>query len=112
MADVATPSGAAMFDGGAQEKKKGIEKPEKPDEETYKATLKKAEKEHATLMEKFVSRAPVAFTNCQSPRFQESAQDARQPAVTHTNIFCLECNQGTSRLRKAFERFSSWKAEI
>ncbi len=60
MADVATPSGAAMFDGGAQDKKekKVIEKPEKPDEETYKAALKKAEKEHAASMEKFVSQFP------------------------------------------------------
>ena len=96
MADVATPSGAAMFNGGAQEKKKVIEKPEKPDEETYKAALKKAEKEHATSMEKFVSAMPVAFTNCRSPRFQKLAQDARQPAVTHTNIFYVECDQGAS----------------
>ena len=54
MADVATPSGAAMFDGGAQDKKKVSEKPEKPNEEAYKANLKKAEKEHATSMEKLV----------------------------------------------------------
>jgi hypothetical protein len=54
MADVATPSGATIFDGGAQDKKKVFEKPEKPDEEVYKANLKKAEKEHATSMEKLV----------------------------------------------------------
>jgi hypothetical protein len=54
MADVATPSGAAMFDGGAQDKKKAFEKPEKPNEEEYKANLKKAEKEHAASMEKLV----------------------------------------------------------
>lgn len=47
MADVATPSGAAMFDAGAVHKK-----PEKPDEEAYKASLKKAEKEHADSMAK------------------------------------------------------------
>jgi len=52
MADVATPSGAAMFDGGAQDKKKVVEKPEKPDEEVYKANLKKAEKEHVDSMAK------------------------------------------------------------
>jgi hypothetical protein len=62
MADVATPSGAPMFDGGAQEKKKGIEKPEKPDEDTYKAALKKAEKEHAVSMEKFVSAIFILIT--------------------------------------------------
>jgi hypothetical protein len=50
MADVATASGAAMFDAGAVHKK-----PEKPDEDTYKANLKKAEKEHADAMVKLVS---------------------------------------------------------
>jgi len=60
MADVATPSGATMFDGGAPDKdKKVVEKPEKPDEEVYKAALKKAEKEHALSMEKFVSQFSV-----------------------------------------------------
>jgi len=58
MADVATPSGATMFDGGAQDKKKGTEKPEKPDEEVYKANLKKAEKEHADSMVKLVCAFP------------------------------------------------------
>ena len=56
MADLATPSGAAMFDaGGPSEKKNAITKPEKPDEETYKANLKQAEKEHADVMTKLVS---------------------------------------------------------
>lgn len=50
MADVATPSAAAMFDASAEKKK-----PEKPDEESYKASLKKAEKEHADSKAKFVS---------------------------------------------------------
>jgi hypothetical protein len=55
MADVATPFGTAMFDaGGASEKKPTITKPEKPDEEAYKANLKKAEKEHADVMAKLV----------------------------------------------------------
>jgi hypothetical protein len=56
MADVATPSGAAMFDAaGAEKKPERLEKPERPDEETYKASLKKAEKDHADSMTKFVS---------------------------------------------------------
>jgi hypothetical protein len=50
MADVATPSAAAMFDASTEKKK-----PEKPDEELYKANLKKAEKEHADAKAKFVS---------------------------------------------------------
>jgi hypothetical protein len=55
MADVATPSGAAMFDAGNATEKKPTTKPEKPDEEAYKANLKKAEKEHADVMAKLVS---------------------------------------------------------
>jgi hypothetical protein len=55
MADVATPSGAAMFDANNAEKKK-IEKPEKPDEAVYKASLEKAQKEHAESMAKLVSQ--------------------------------------------------------
>ena len=38
-----------MFDAGTVNKK-----PEKPDEEAYKANLKKAEKEHADAMAKLV----------------------------------------------------------
>jgi len=45
MADVAPPSGV----------KNTIQKPEKPDEETYNIALKKAEKEHADTKAKFVS---------------------------------------------------------
>ncbi|CAL3969840.1 unnamed protein product [Diplocarpon coronariae] len=50
MADVASPSGAAMFDAGGATKEK--KKPEKPDEDAYKAALKKAEKDHAESMAK------------------------------------------------------------
>jgi hypothetical protein len=50
MADVATPSAGAMFDASAEKKK-----PEKPDEELYKANLKSAEKEHVDAKAKFVS---------------------------------------------------------
>lgn len=97
MADVATPSGAAMFDGGAQDKKekKVIEKPEKPDEETYKAALKKAEKEHATSMEKFVSQSP-SLPKLWRSSLSQPAQVARQPAATNTDIFCAECDQRPS----------------
>ena len=51
MAAVAPP--AAPVDA----KKENV-KPEKPDEEAYKASLKKAEKEHADSMAKFVSHNP------------------------------------------------------
>jgi hypothetical protein len=57
MADVATSSGAAI-----DAKKTVVEKPEKPDEETYKASLKKAEKEHADAMAKFVREHPIRIS--------------------------------------------------
>lgn len=50
MADLATPSAAAIFDASTEKKK-----PERPDEELYQANLKKAEKEHADAKAKFVS---------------------------------------------------------
>jgi hypothetical protein len=50
MADVASPT--TPIEAGT---KKDNVKPEKPDEEVYKAALKKAEKEHADSMTKFVS---------------------------------------------------------
>jgi hypothetical protein len=55
MADVATPSAAAIFDAAAEKAKPVAEKPNKPDEDAYKVTLKKAEKEHQDSMSKFVS---------------------------------------------------------
>jgi hypothetical protein len=59
MADLSTPSAAAMFDGGAEKKKPEITKPEKPNEETYAALLKQAEKEHADANAKFVCSTHV-----------------------------------------------------
>jgi hypothetical protein len=55
MADVATPSGAAMFDAGNAEKKERTGRPSAPDETAYKTVLAKAEKDHAAAMEKLVS---------------------------------------------------------
>jgi len=62
MADVATPSAAAMFDASAEKKK-----PEKPDEELYKANLRKAEKEFADAKAKFVSN-PIYNSTEQVPK--------------------------------------------
>ncbi len=58
MADIATPSAAAMstMDAGSEpisDKTQKV-KPEKPDEAQYKENLSKAEKEHAAAQEKFV----------------------------------------------------------
>lgn len=59
MAELATPSSAAMFDAGStKQNHKKPEKPEKPDEKAYKAALQKAEKEHADSMAKLVSSLP------------------------------------------------------
>ena len=55
MADVATPSAIDMAVGGnTSEAPKQKARPEKPDEEQYKADLAEAEKNHAKTMEKFV----------------------------------------------------------
>lgn len=75
MADLATPSAATMstVNAGADpvptstddsKKKDKVEKPEKPDEAEFKATVAKAEKEHAAVMEKMVTpRAPLGQLN-------------------------------------------------
>lgn len=58
MADVATPSAANVATADATpESKQQFVRPEKPDEESYKEELSKAEKAHATAQEKFVSRS-------------------------------------------------------
>lgn len=54
MAEFATPSAAAVATSGAAPVVEKT-KPEKPDEEAYSVALKKAEKEHADCMAKYVS---------------------------------------------------------
>lgn len=63
MADLATPSAAAISTSGAsktaidskdKEKAAPISKPERPDEETYKSELAKAEKELKAAEERMV----------------------------------------------------------
>ena len=71
MADVATPSAATMAatdttastasTASASKTKQQFVKPEKPDEEQYKAELAKAEKEHAASQERLV-RTPTFFS--------------------------------------------------
>jgi hypothetical protein len=58
MAELATPSAAAMFDATTEKKK-----PERPDEELYKSNLKKAEKELADAKAKFVSHITCSFNS-------------------------------------------------
>lgn len=58
MADIATPSAATMstIDAGSEPvvDKAHKAKPEKPDEQKYKESLAKAEKEYVAAQEKFV----------------------------------------------------------
>jgi hypothetical protein len=54
MSESTTPAVAPV---DATVEKKKLEKPEKPDEEAFKANLKKAEKEHADAVAKFVSNS-------------------------------------------------------
>lgn len=59
MADLATPSAAAMstIDAGAEHPEKDQKqtgRPTKPDEDAYKKNLQRAEKEHAAAQEKIV----------------------------------------------------------
>jgi len=60
MAEVATPSAIAMStsNAGAQDKGKAtpIQKPERPDEEAFKAELAKAEKDLKASQERLVCR--------------------------------------------------------
>lgn len=101
MAGVVTPP--------AVDAKKEHVKPEKPDEQAYKAALKKAEKEHADSMAKFVSQlltyTPAAMRN------------PRQTALTHADhsLFCrmlsrlnwtlLNPNRKTPRLQSVDRNF-------
>lgn len=61
MADISTPSAAAMstIDAGVtQPEKQHKTRPEKPDEAQYKEDLAKAEKEHAAAQAKLVCHVP------------------------------------------------------
>ena len=58
MADMATPSAAAIstMDAGSEPLQKSQKsKPEKPDEQQYKESLGRAQKEHAAAQERVVS---------------------------------------------------------
>lgn len=79
MADVATPSAAAMFDGGATTDKKKIEKPEKPDEAAYKAQLDKAQKDYEDTMARLVSQSPF-------PKFNSLREQSEELFTINLNI--------------------------
>lgn len=50
-----------------EDKRKTPERPEKPDEEQFKADLAKAEKEHAAVMERLVRSSPTTHWAFQRP---------------------------------------------
>jgi hypothetical protein len=56
MADVATPSAAAIATGDSSAKKTAVVKPEKPDEEKYRKDLAEAEKAHKKSQEAYVCK--------------------------------------------------------
>jgi hypothetical protein len=58
MADRNAPSAVAVMTLNATAADKRA-KPEKPDEEAFKANLAKVEKEHAAVMERLVGHSPV-----------------------------------------------------
>lgn len=58
MADVATPSAAAIstIDAGAEPPSKATkQRPEKPNEDLFKEALRQAEEAHAAVQQKYVS---------------------------------------------------------
>lgn len=68
MADVASSAAkTATTNGSAPQGKQHVVKPEKPDEEKYKADLAKAEKEHAAAQEKLVSASGLRRLQISSP---------------------------------------------
>ena len=65
MADLATPSAATIstIDAGSEPVQKGQKtKPEKPDDQKYKESLGKAQKEHAAAQERVVRLSNPART--------------------------------------------------
>lgn len=87
MADIATPSAATMstIDAGSEPapEKASKARPERPDEQQYKESLAKAEKDYAAAQEKFVRASSCAFHTSR----------ADHPV--------LECDQGQDRPRTA-----------
>ncbi len=83
MADIATPSAATMstMDPGSEPAPEKVSKarPERPDEQQYKESLAKAEKEYAAAQEKFVRLFFCAFH------------------TNHADRPTLECDQGQNR---------------
>lgn len=86
MADLATPSAATMAtaNAGSESKDKAapVAKPERPDEEQYKATLAKAEKELRVSEDRMVgfSIAHLLCAGCLHirPRYADSRTEANQ----------------------------------
>jgi hypothetical protein len=69
MADVATPSAAAVATAGATagKTKPQFVKPEKPDDEAFKTAEAKAKQEHVTAQEKFVGALHLYPLQATSP---------------------------------------------
>ncbi|KAF2147343.1 uncharacterized protein K452DRAFT_217820 [Aplosporella prunicola CBS 121167] len=78
MAEVATPSAAAMATGEQKsDKKQQVVKPEKPDEEKFRAELAKLKKEQQAASEKLEAakaKVETAFNNKDSPAGKRAAE--------------------------------------
>ncbi|EKD19766.1 uncharacterized protein L3040_001888 [Drepanopeziza brunnea f. sp. 'multigermtubi'] len=109
MAELATPSGAAMFDAGGA--KKEHKKPEKPDEEAYKAALKKAEKEYADSMAKL--NAVKAKLDIALPTSKDSpAAKRRADLLAQLREIIEKQGAGKAGRNKIFEEMRNEEAKM
>ncbi|KAI9733851.1 MAG: hypothetical protein M1818_007118 [Claussenomyces sp. TS43310] len=106
MAELQTPSAAAMFDANTEKKK-----PEKPDEELYKANLKKAEKEHAESMAKF--NAVRAKLDIAQPKNKDSpSAKRRQELIAQLTEIRKEQAGGKSGRNQIFEQIKKLDEQL
>ncbi|EHL02915.1 hypothetical protein GLAREA_04089 [Glarea lozoyensis ATCC 20868] len=93
MADVATPSGAAMFDAGNTEKKEKSGKPTAPDAEAYKAALAKLEKEHKAAMDRYTA----AKAKCELATSPKDSPSGKERAETLKKLKEIQAKQGEGK---------------
>ncbi|KAF2477843.1 uncharacterized protein BDR25DRAFT_275312 [Lindgomyces ingoldianus] len=99
MADVATPSAAKVATTDVPKGKQQVVKPEKPDEETYKEELAKAEKEHAAAQQKF--NAVKAKFDLARPNNKDSPNAKRQQELKSELGAIRQTQQGNKSSRNA-----------
>ncbi|KAH7336743.1 hypothetical protein BKA66DRAFT_577468 [Pyrenochaeta sp. MPI-SDFR-AT-0127] len=111
MADVATPSAAPVATTDAAQGKQQIVKPEKPDEEKYKADLAKAEKEHTAAQEKL--NACKAKLDLAKPNNKDSPNGKRQQELKTELNAIRQAQQGNKSSRNAvFEKIKKLDEQL